>query len=104
MEKQKSYGACVSKERCLEILTEEVQDHLPKEKWEDYERAVNRVRYEFSKLDGEKPRYNRGKHIKSWYTCRNCGCIVKIEHNYCPNCGYKLLWDEIRCLTETKED
>lgn len=52
MEKQKSYGACVSKERCLEILTEEVQDHLPKEKWEDYERAVNRVRYEFSKLDG----------------------------------------------------
>ena len=52
MEKQKSYGACVSKERCLEILTDEVQDHLPKEKWEDYERAVNRVRYEFSKLDG----------------------------------------------------
>lgn len=104
MEKQKSYGACVSKERCIEILTEEVQDHLPKEKWEGYERAVNRVRYEFSKLDGEKPRYNRGKHIKSWYTCRHCGSTVNIEHNYCPNCGYKLLWDGIRCLTDTKED
>ena len=73
-------------------------------KWDDYERAVNRVRYEFSKLDGAKPRYNRGKYVKNWYTCRNCGCIVKIEHNYCPNCGYKLLWDEIRCLTDMKED
>ena len=57
-----------------------------------------------SKSDGEKPRYNRGKHIKSWYTCRHCGCTVNIEHNYCPNCGYKLLWDGIRCLTDTKED
>lgn len=36
----KSFGACVSKERCLEILTEEVQDHLPKEKWEDYKKNV----------------------------------------------------------------
>lgn len=27
-----SFRPCVSKERCLEILTEEVQDHLPAEK------------------------------------------------------------------------
>ena len=26
MQERKSYGPCVSKERCLEILTEEVQD------------------------------------------------------------------------------
>lgn len=98
-----SFGPCVSKERCLEILTEEVQDHLPVEKWESYKRAVNRVRYEFAKLDGEKPRCNRGMYINSWYTCRHCGHTVNIEHNYCSNCGYKLLWDSTRYLTDQEE-
>lgn len=97
---KKIYGPCVSKERCLEILTEKVQDHLPKEKWKEYERAVNRVLYEFDKLDGAKPKFNKGKYIKDWYTCRNCGSGVNIEHNYCPNCGYVLQWDGIRCLTD----
>lgn len=104
MTKKKNYGPCVSKERCAEILTEEIQDLLPPEKWKDYERSVNRVLYEFDKLDGAKPRYNNGKHIKSWYTCRNCGHTVEIGHNYCPNCGYTLLWDGVRCMTDTKED
>lgn len=45
----KSFGACVSKERCLEILTEKSTGSSSERKWEDYERAVNRVRYEFSK-------------------------------------------------------
>ena len=49
---KKSHGPCVSKERCVEILTEEIQDLLPEEKWKDYERSVNRVMYEFDKLDG----------------------------------------------------
>lgn len=57
-------GSCVSKERCEEILTKEIQDLLPPEKWEDYERSVNRVLYEFKKLDGAKPKYHKGKHIK----------------------------------------
>lgn len=82
---KKRYGPCVSKERCLEILTEKVQDYLPKEKWKEYERAVNRVLFEFDKLDGAKPRFHKGRRIKSWYTCRNCGSGVNIEHNYCPN-------------------
>ena len=33
MQKGISYGSCVSKERCKEILTEEIQDLLPPEKW-----------------------------------------------------------------------
>ncbi len=41
------YGPSVDKERCIEILAEEIEDYPPKEKWEDYERAVNRVMYEF---------------------------------------------------------
>ena len=94
MQKRESHGPCVSKKRCVEILTEEIQDLLPKEKWEAYERSINRVLYEFDKLDGAKP------NIKSWYTCRHCGRTVMINHNFCPNCGYELLWDGIRCLTD----
>lgn len=100
MQKGISHGPCVSKERCREILTEEIQDYLPTEKWKDYERSVNRVLYEFDKLDGEKPKYNRGKHMNDWYTCGNCGSRVDVGHNFCPNCGYKLLWDSTRCLTD----
>lgn len=51
----KTYGACVSKQRALEILTDEIQDYLPIEKWDEYEMTVNRVRYEFAKLDAVKP-------------------------------------------------
>lgn len=94
-----SYGSCVSKERCKEILTEEIQDLLPPEKWMDYERSVNRVLYEFNKSDGAKPKFHKGKHVNDWYTCGNCGSVVDIGDNFCKNCGYKLLWDGIRCLT-----
>ena len=34
---RKNNGPCESKERCLEILTEEIEDLLPQEKWQDYE-------------------------------------------------------------------
>lgn len=102
MQERKSYGPCVSKERCMEILTEEVQDHLPEGKWEDYERSVNRVLYEFDKLDGKKPKLNKGRHIADWYTCGNCGCKINLGNNFCQNCGYKVIWDEIRCMTDRK--
>ena len=82
------YGPSVGKERCIEILTEEIEDYLPQEKWEDYEMAVNRVMYEFQKLWGAKPKYHKGKYINSWYTCGNCGHGIAAEHQYCPNCGY----------------
>lgn len=96
-------GPCVSKERCLEILTEEVQDHLPEEKWEDYERSVNRVLYEFKKLDGAKPELHKGRYIKDFYTCRNCRAEIDVGYNFCPNCGWKLQWDGTRCMTDQEE-
>lgn len=95
------FGACVSKKRCIEVLTEEVQDHLPEEKWQDYEMSINRVLYEFAKMDGAKPKYHKGQHIKNWYTCGNCGFRLReISINYCPNCGYAVVWDSPRCLTK----
>lgn len=78
-----------SKERCLKILTEEVEDFLPTKKWEDYEKAINRVKYEFSKTDGCKPKLYKGKHIKDRYICGNCGAgFDGVGNNYCQNCGF----------------
>lgn len=94
-------GQCESKKRALQILTEEIQDHLPKEKWNEYERAINRVRYEFAKTGMIKPKYHKGHSIKDWYTCGHCGfAIHEISYNFCPNCGYGIKWDSTRCLTK----
>ena len=100
MQKKEGYGACASKERCKEILTEEIQDHLAEDRWPDYERAVNRVLYEFDKIDGAKPKFHKGKHVNDWYTCGHCGCRIDVGHNFCHNCGYKVLWEGTRCLTK----
>ena len=56
----KSYGPCVSKEKCIEIITHKVRAHIPEDMRDEYERAVNRLRYEFAKIDGAKPGYIKG--------------------------------------------
>ena len=59
-------GQCTSKEKALQVITEEIQDHLPTEKWEEYEHVVNRIRCEFAKTDQIKPKYHKGHSIKEW--------------------------------------
>lgn len=52
---------------------------------------------------GAKPKFHKGKYGKQYdsYTCGHCGHQVKdINDNYCWNCGYRILWDSIRCLTD----
>lgn len=100
----KSHGACISKQRAIEFLTEEVQDHLPKEKWIEYEKAVNRVRYEFDKLDEVKPiLYKAQRKQYDYWKCGNCGAAIRdVTPNYCQNCGFKIKWDSPRCLTGSK--
>ena len=104
--RHETFGPCVSKERCLEILAEEIQNHLPKSKWGEYERAVNRVRYEFAKLNAVKPKlYRASRRQFDYWKCGNCGSgIREITMNYCPNCGFEIKWDGIRCLTGRERD
>ena len=100
-EEKQNIGQCTSKERALQVITEEIQDHLPEEKWEEYEHVVNRIRCEFAKTDRTKPKYHKGHSFKDWYTCGYCGFIIReIGHNFCPNCGHGIKWDGIRCLTK----
>ena len=89
-----------------------------KKKWDEYEMVVNRVRYEFAKLDAVKPvlykaqrrQYDQPKKPKEilrhrggfmTYHCPNCDtdfqkderCAIKEE--YCSACG-KLLDSRFR--------
>ena len=58
---------------------------------------------------GSKPIFHKGRYGKQYdyWTCGNCGSTVKhdVVENYCCNCGYKILWDNPRCLTgQIKEE
>jgi len=52
---------------------------------------------------GYKPKYHNGHYGKKYdyWTCGQCGFTVKrgVIENYCCNCGYRILWDNPRCLT-----
>ena len=62
-------------------------------------------RYEKMNI-GFKPKYHKGKHINDWWTCGQCGTTVfdGVTSNYCMNCGYRIKWDNPRCLTGTEYD
>ncbi len=52
--------------------------------------------------EGAKPRFKPGRYGKRYdsYTCRHCGSTLKdIVDNFCFNCGFRILWDNPRCLT-----
>ena len=55
---------------------------------------------------GYKPKFHKGKSVKDWWTCGQCGATVfdGVTSNFCMNCGYRIRWNNPRCLTGTKED
>ena len=57
-------------------------------------------RYEKMNI-GYKPKFHKGKSEKDWWTCGQCGKSVfdGVTSNYCMNCGYRIKWDNPRCLT-----
>ena len=63
------------------------------------ETVINRLEYHRNQAEGVKPKWHRGDSIKDYYTCGNCGFGVIVNNNYCPNCGYMIKWDTVRCLT-----
>lgn len=63
------------------------------------ETVINRLEYHRDQAEGVKPKYHKGISIKNYYTCGNCGRTVDIIDDFCGKCGYRILWDSIRCLT-----
>lgn len=99
-----SHGIMMGKKDALALLQNDVQDSLPKPLWDKYERAVNRVWYEFDKLDRVKPKLYKMRHGNDYWKCGNCGTrLLDVSANYCHNCGFEIKWDGIRCLTGYKD-
>lgn len=88
-------------ERAIEILTEEIQDHLPEEKWNDYEEALEKV-LAFTHPEPvkmltcdvcgtkNKPKRERtvfvnqgvilnNPHYEDVMTCSGCGCQIRLK-------------------------
>ena len=68
------------------------------------ELSVPRAEKAFRAEFGMKPKYHKGKHGSKYdkWTCRQCGSdlVYGVCENYCNNCGYRVIWDSPRCLTE----
>lgn len=88
-------GECVGIDEAIRIITDASRMYdIPKA-----QQIINRLEYHRAQANGVKPKYHKGEVMKDYYTCSNCGHVVKIENNFCPNCGYSIKWDSCRCLT-----
>lgn len=63
------------------------------------QQVINRLEYHRKQAIGIKPKYHNGQSIRNYYTCGNCGKMVEIQDNFCAGCGFRIMWDNIRCLT-----
>lgn len=99
-----THGEMMSESDAIELLETSVADALTQSpiqiRTDEYDRALNRIRYRFAQCKPVKPKRHKGKYIKDFYTCGNCAFSVsEIGWDYCPNCGYRIGWDSPRCLT-----
>ena len=79
----------------FESLPESLPEKLKTEEFcNEYEYALNRLRYEVSKSVPIAPRVDKGR-FKS-YGCGKCGSGVDRSTNkYCPKCGRAIAWAEL---------
>ena len=88
-------GQCCGIDEAIRIIREANEEHsIPLA-----ELVINRLEYHRGQAEGRKPKHNPGAVLKDYYTCGNCGHMVKVENNFCPDCGYRIKWDSCRCLT-----
>lgn len=70
-------------------------DDMPK-------RIAERLKYVRDKDEGIKPIFHKGiRPAYDYWSCGQCGRKTKdyVGDNFCSNCGYRIRWDSIRCLT-----
>ena len=93
----KNYGMMMSYKDAISWV-----ESLPDD--EKKSQVLNRMRYEKDKSDPVKPKFFKGKYVRDWYVCGNCGGRkVDVNDNFCPGCGCAIWWDSTRCLTGNKE-
>ena len=57
-------------------------------------------------MEGARPKFRKGIYGKQYnsHSCGNCGRGIDVVYDYCPQCGYRILWDNPRCLTDYQKD
>lgn len=87
----------------MEMLPDNIPDEVKDDDFcEEYERALNRFRYEIAKSIPIKPQVTKAisKSHSDYYSCGKCGHSLNITNDYCPKCGRQIGWDNPRCLTK----
>ena len=77
----------------------------PRMKGDDMpQRIIHRLQYVQAKDEGVKPKFRKGiyGHKYDNWTCGNCGAQTwdGVGDEYCRKCGYRIKWDNPRCLTK----
>lgn len=71
-----------------DMLDEEVKTE---EFCNEYEWALNRLRFEVRQSVPISPRVNKGRFES--YSCGHCGfCLDRVTNKYCPHCGRAIDW------------
>lgn len=83
-------GKCVSSQRALELF-EALKDRVADEELEEYQRAMNRMRW-LARLDTELPaRKRQYKKYRTEYLCPQCGATLlnAVPGKHCDECGQR---------------
>ena len=69
--------------------------------------ALSEARYEkaIRAEIGLAPKFHKGKYGGKfdYHTCGQCGATIQVISDYCHKCGYRVLWENPRCLTGIDE-
>lgn len=81
----------------IDKAIETIDKHIDEDQM--YPQVISRMKYIRDKDNGVRP--NRYKHKSfDYYKCGQCASSIHdISYNFCPNCGYRIKWDSIRCMT-----
>ena len=86
-------------EDALEFFELYLPDSLPEnikteEFCDDYQRELNRLKYESLKHLPIKPKIEKLKRF-DYHSCGGCGRVLSVNDKYCPACGTKIKWETI---------
>ena len=83
----------------LEMLPDNIPDEIKDDDFcEEYERMLNRVRYEVRKSVPVAPKVTKAisRGYGDFYSCGQCGYDIRPDiYKCCPNCGREISWKAI---------
>lgn len=84
----------------LEMLPDNIPEEVKDDDFcEEYERMLNRVRYEVRKSVPVAPKITEpvSKKYSRFYSCGQCGHDITPGYffKYCPDCGRKIKWKAV---------